>query len=518
MKRRTFIQRSSLAGLPLLVNGIGLTAVTKSRLFSLINGDSDRVLVLIQLNGGNDELNTLIPLDQYDNLAVVRSNVLIPDSQILKISDTAGLHPSMTGMRQLYDAGKLHLTQSVGYPNQNRSHFRSSDIWSTGSAADEVLTTGWMGRYFNADHPNFPDGYPNGDCPDPFALTIGNTTSETCQGPAANFSLAVDDPFNLSPLSESVVGQLPNNCYGDEMRYLVETIKQTNAYSDVISQAANKGANLSTKYVDGNRLAQQLKTIALLVSGGLRTKVYVANLGGFDTHAAQVTTDDPSQGTHALLLELLSSAVEAFQDDLQLLGIDKRVIGMTFSEFGRRIRSNDSLGTDHGTAAPLIVFGSCVNPGILGTNPEVSRDVDVQEGVPMQYDFRSVYGSILTDWFDVDESAVRDLLYQDFQRLPILEPCESTTSQNNWVRDSLEAFVYPNPTSSQSTVQFVSQGGRVSLDLFDALGNQISNLYSGYRAFGEHQVQIELHGKPAGVYYLRLQEGARQRTLRLVKH
>src|SRR5690606_5570867 len=142
MKRRTFLQRSSLAGLPLLVNGIGLTAVTKSRLFSLINGDSDRVLVLIQLNGGNDELNTLIPLDQYDNLAVVRSNVLIPDSQILKISDTAGLHPSMTGMRQLYDAGKLHLTQSVGYPNQNRSHFRSSDIWSTGSAADEVLTTG----------------------------------------------------------------------------------------------------------------------------------------------------------------------------------------------------------------------------------------------------------------------------------------------------------------------------------------------------------------------------------------
>lgn len=517
MKRRTFLQTTSLASLPILVNGMGLTAVTRSRLFSLINGDSDRVLVLIQLNGGNDGLNMVIPIDQYDNLAEVRSNVLLRESSLHKLTDQVGLHPAMTGLRNLWEEGKLHITQSVGYPNQNRSHFRSTDIWSTASRADEVLTTGWVGRYFHSKFPDYPDNYPNQDCPDPFAITIGSTTSETCQGPVANFSLAVNDPFNLSPLDESVEGNLPNNCYGNEMRYLIDAIKKTNAYSDVISDAANNGTNLSAKYDDTNRLAQQLKTIALLISGGLKTKIYVANIGGFDTHAAQVTQDDPSQGTHALLLEFLSSAIEAFQEDLTLQGLDKRVVGMTFSEFGRRIRSNDSYGTDHGTAAPLIVFGSCVNPLILGDNPEISKDVDIQEGVPMQYDFRSVYGSILMDWFDVPDEDVRSLLYEDFQRLPILDPCESPTSQHDRDGSTLALQIFPNPVTDITTIRFESNGNRVHISIFDAIGNHIRTVMDRTLSVGLHEIPVEMASMPPGIYFIRLQESNLQKTVRVIK-
>jgi uncharacterized protein (DUF1501 family) len=517
MKRRTFLQTSSLASVPVFVNGMGLTAVSNSRLFSLINGDSDRVLVLIQLNGGNDGLNMLVPIDQYDQLAAVRANVLIPDRSLLKISDINGFHPAMTHMKELYEDGKINLIQSVGYPNQNRSHFRSTDIWMSASDADKYETTGWLGRYFNEDHPTFPDNYPNTEFSDPFALTIGRSVSETCQGPVANFSLAVNDPFNLSPIDESVVGNLPNNCYGNEMRYVIDIIKKTNAYGNVITDAANHGTNLSAKYADNNPLAQQLKTIALLISGGLKTKIYVANIGGFDTHASQVTEDDPAQGTHALLLELLSEAICAFQDDLQLQGLDKRVMGMTFSEFGRRIRSNDSFGTDHGTAAPLIVFGSCVNPGVLGDNPEISTEVEVQEGVPMQYDFRSVYGTMLMDWFDVSESSIRNLLYEDFQHLPILDPCESPTSQTDFEDASMEAVLFPNPATDRITVQFVSVGRRVQLDVFDARGHHLQTIVDKNMAGGEHQVPVELSGYTTGVYFVRIQEDNRQKTLRVIK-
>ena len=188
---------------------------------------------------------------------------------------------------------------------------------------------------------------------------------------------------------------------------------QTNAYNDVIQTANDNGANLSTKYEDDDSLASKLKIVAKLIAGGLKTKVYVVNLGGFDTHALQVDGSDQTTGDHAELLSSLSKSICAFQDDLEQLGLDERVVGMAYSEFGRRIRSNDSLGIDHGTAGPMMLFGSCVNPAVLGDNPEISPDVDNQEGVPMQFDFRSVYGSVLMDWFEVEEQVVKDLLYDD---------------------------------------------------------------------------------------------------------
>ena len=370
MKRRKFIQAGSFLSLPIMVGGFKVSALAENSLMNFMNGDSDRVLVLIQLNGGNDGLNCVLPKDQYAGLSQVRSNILIPESNILSITDTVGFHPEMGAMKTMFEEGKLNVIQSVGYPDQNRSHFRSTDIWTSGSASNEVVSSGWIGRYFDSLYPGYPDGFPNQDCPDPFALTLGSTVSETCQGLSSNFSLALANTDNLDELTTGGEGPLPAGCYGDELGFVRESIAQTNAYSDTILNSLDLGNTLSPKYSDDSTLANRLQIVARMISGGLQTRIYVLSIGGFDTHANQTVDGEPTTGEHAELLRELSDAICAFQDDLKLLGIEERVVGMTFSEFGRRIRSNDSLGTDHGTAAPLFVFGSCINSTVLGDNPK----------------------------------------------------------------------------------------------------------------------------------------------------
>lgn len=520
MKRRSFIRTTGTAvTLPMLLNGMKVSALPRTSIFNFINDETDRVLVLIQLSGGNDGLNMVIQLDQYDNLANVRGNILVPQSSVLGLTDAVGLHPSMTGIRSMYDNDRLTIVQSAGYPDQNRSHFRSTDIWTSGSPANQNWTTGWLGRYLDGLYPGFPSDYPNDTYPDPFAITMGSLVSETCQGVAANFSLTLNDPFTLGQLVEGEPGSVPNTPYGDELTFLRTTIAQTNAYSEVVTTAANNGSNMVT-YPDGNRLAQQLKNVALLVAGGLQTKVYVVNLGGFDTHANQVQEGDLTTGEHADLLATLSEAMAVFQEDLSLLGIEERVISMTFSEFGRRIRSNDSLGTDHGTAAPLMVFGSCVNSQILGETPEISTSVDNDEGVAMQHDFRDVYGSILMDWFEVNETDVRSILYENFQYLPILRVCAAPTSTHpeaDLNKETIETNAFPNPFKNWTTISFRSGNEWGRLSVFDAAGNEVRVLSNQRFSAGEHQIRFEAHDLPAGSYYYRLQLDGRQKTKKLIK-
>ena len=455
MKRRTFLKNSSALTIPGMVGGLPVAALRNSRLSTLINGDSDRILVLVQLIGGNDGLSTLIPIDQMDNLAQVRSNMLIPESQLLNISDDLGFHPVMTGFKDLYQDSKMSIIQSVAYPDQDRSHFRSSDIWNSGSAADEFITNGWLGRYFENRFANYPTDYPNADCPHPFALTIGNSVSETCQGIGGNLSLAINDPTNLNQLSSPVNNALADGCASENLDFLVTAIQQTNLYSEVITDIYEDGNNLSSLYGDDNELAQSLKTVARLIAGGLQTKVFVVSLGGFDTHANQIQGDSPIVGEHADLLQTLSSAIHAFQDDLSLLGLEDRVLGMTYSEFGRRIRSNDSLGTDHGTAAPLFIFGKCVRAGVNGNNPVIPPDAEIKEGVPMQYDFRSIYGSVLMDWFGVEESEVNGIFANhDFQYISIADSCNSVATKDQNENQAFELNVWPNPFSKTFNVSF----------------------------------------------------------------
>ena len=514
MKRRQFIKRSTVASVPLVLGGTQVAALNNP-IFNLLRNGDDKVLVIIQLNGGNDGLAMLTPKDQYGNLMNVRSNVMVPENSLLDLTDDLGFHPVMGGLKEVYDDGKLNVIQSAGYPNQNRSHFRSTDIWTSASPADEFWTTGWLGRYFDTLHPGYPNNYPNADYPDPLAITIGSSVTTTCEGIGGNFSMALVDPENLSALAVPVSGDLPDTCYGDQIQFLADSIVQTNAYNDTIQAANDSGNNLSSKYNDGSRLAQKLKIVAKLISGGLQTKVYVVSIGGFDTHADQVVDGNPVQGEHAKLLLELSDAICAFQDDLKQLGLEERVVGMTFSEFGRRIRSNNSLGTDHGTAAPMMVFGSCVNPIVIGDNPEISTNVSIQEGVPMQYDFRSVYGTILMDWFDVEEQTVRDLLYDDFTHLPILSACEATSTDD--LNAELDLNVYPNPFGSNSNIEFTTKGGWIKISVFDVIGNELKVLTERKFNEGKHSILIEGHGLPAGSYYIRMQTEDGQKTKRVVK-
>lgn len=508
----------AVISLPIVLNGFRLSAMPRQSIFNSINEDSDRVLVLIQLNGGNDGLNTVLPLDQYSRLAAVRSNILLPENSLLGLSDTVALHPAMGGLRALYDDARLSIVQSVGYPDQNRSHFRSMDIWSTGSPSAEVWTTGWLGRFFQSGHPAYPEGYPNSDMPDPFAITMGSIVSETCQGASSSFSLTLNDPFSLAPLTQSEPDEVPDTPYGQELTFLRTTIAQTNAYGTNITAAAESGSNTAA-YPEGNRLADQLKNVALLISGGLRTKVYVANIGGFDTHANQVEEGDVLSGRHAALLSELTEAIAAFQSDLQQQGLDRRVITMTFSEFGRRIGSNGSFGTDHGSAAPLLVVGSCVKPGIIGDNPEIPDEVQVQDGLPMQYDFRDVYGSVLMDWFEVPESEVRSLLHSDFQHIPILDPCLSPTQAAAPLQDDgeIELECFPNPFWEGANLRFRSEGEWVKLSVFNGLGSEIKVLANGYLPAGQQEFRFDGSGWPAGNYFFRLQMGNRQRVRAAVK-
>jgi uncharacterized protein (DUF1501 family) len=516
MKRRSFLAAGATITLPVFLNGMRIGAHAKPSLFSGMAPGNDKVMVLIQLAGGNDGLGMVLPLDQYSNLSKVRSNILIPETKALKLTDNLGIHPAMTGMQKLFTDGKLTVVHSAGYPNQNRSHFRSTDIWSSGSGANEYLNTGWMGRYFQTNYPEYPDTYPNKTYPDPFAITIGSTESETCQGTIVNFSLTLTDPFSLSLLNQGGSTADMNTLYGKELDYLRTSISQSNSYSKVITAAANKAKNLAT--YPQTTIAGQLKNVALMIAGGLKTNVYVVRIGGFDTHANQVDPTDTTVGQQATILKQISEAVAAFQEDLRLQKMEERVIGMTFSEFGRQIASNNSRGTDHGTAAPLFLFGSCVNQQIVGKNPTIADKLQSQEGVAMQTDFRDIYGSILVDWFGVSTDKVKTLLYNNFTKLPILKNCALATDVDETIIEATGLNIYPNPFRDTATLQFrTAEAAYIRVSLFDTLGSELQVITSQNMPAGDHQFQLDGSNLDAGYYFCRIQSGSGVHTLRIVK-
>ncbi|NBP06276.1 MAG: hypothetical protein EBV15_08685, partial [Bacteroidetes bacterium] len=217
-------------------------------------GSNGNVLVLIQLNGGNDGLNTVIPLDQYTNLTKARSNVIIQDTKVLKLNGVngTGLHPAMTGLQSLYNNGLVNIIQDVGYPNPNFSHFRSTDIWMSGSDTTENWTSGWMGRYLDAEFPGFPDGFPNTGAPDPPAIQIGGMVSLATMGASVNMAMAITDPSNFYSLVNGTTDPVPNTPAGRELEFLRIMANQTNQYGTSIKNAASKATTLSTKYPTGN--------------------------------------------------------------------------------------------------------------------------------------------------------------------------------------------------------------------------------------------------------------------------
>lgn len=521
MKRRDFLTQAMPAGvlIPSLIGGFSLKAFGASSLLSAItaaNQETDHVLVIIQLNGGNDGLNMVIPLDQYDNLTNARPNIILPKNKIIKLSGyNTGLHPSMYGLADLYDAGKVQVIQSVGYPQPNFSHFRATDIWLSASDSDQVVNSGWAGRYLADAYTNFPIGYPNTVMPDPLAIQIGSFISPAFQGPSVNMGMAITDPVNFYNLINGIQSPAPNSNAGKELTYLRQVAQQTQQYSSVIKTAAGKVTKQGV-YPTNNSLADQLKVVARLVAGGLKTRLYMVNIGSFDTHASQVNTGSTETGAHAILLQKVSDAIKAFMDDLKTLGASKRVAGMTFSEFGRRIKSNASNGTDHGAAAPLIVFGDGIQSGVLGKNPTISAITSVNDNIPMQYDFRSVYASLLETWFCVDKSTLSNVMLKDFQSLPIIKASSSCMAtslvQANHLSGESLISNYPNPFTNTTTIKYASKGGHVLIQIFNTMGRLMATVVDAVKEEGNYSINFENQNYGPGVYYARLQNNELQQV------
>lgn len=502
---------------------------------------NDRVLVMVQLHGGNDGLNTVIPINQYGMYYNMRPNIAIPQNgarKYITLDDTledtrkVGLHTDMTGAKALYDQGKMAVVQNVAYENLNGSHFRSRDVWFMGGDYDEYLSSGWMGRYLEYYYPNYPDAYPNAEMPDPLALEIGSGLSLAFhRGNGIPAALGIQDPVAFYNLINSVgtepLLQFPDNYAGDELRYIMDMERQGNVYAERLRDVYLAGNNAASVVYPQiyphlapqgslqNPLAQQLKIVARLLSGGCKTKIFLCRIGGFDTHANQVIENNTSMGAHAALLYHVSSAVQAFHNDLQAQGLGDKVVTASISEFGRRIPSNGSYGTDHGNAAPLFVFGNCVNAGVYGTNPSFT---DLQEGnLPMQIDYRQVMTALVMDWLGADVGAMQHVAFTEWvdSRLDIIR-CKwldvPTYSKESGISIS------PNPTANHAVLSYhIEESDTYLLRIESETGVSVVKRSLGYMTPGKKTVEIDTAGWSAGVYIVTVIGRYRKYSVRLVK-
>lgn len=515
MKRRSFLRHTchSLA-IPGLMSSFGFSSPKNLSSFLRTAMQTDKVLVLIYLQGGNDGLNTVVPLDQLSALDKVRKNVMLPEGRLLRLDGTnVALHSALQGFKSLYTEGRLEIIQSVGYPDQNYSHFRSTDIWMSGSGSDTTINSGWTGRYLSNDYPGFPAGYPNETNPDPLAIELGYGSSLLFQGPASNMSMVLNDPTAFYQLVENVETPAPDTNAGDKLRHVRLTALQSQQYGKVVQKAANLVTH-QEPYPDTD-LAQQLKVVSRLIAGGLKTSLYLVRIGGFDTHDAQVDASDHTKGEHASLLLQVNDAVMAFMKDLEYHGADDRVIGMTFSEFGRRIASNASLGTDHGSASPLFVFGNKVKGGVLGNNPVILGNTTAQHNLDMQYDFRQVYTSILEQWFGVDESHRTDILMNNFDTIPVIREANTVGISEKVITQSLR--VYPNPVVNTSVIQFLSTGQPVYIEAIDMQGRRVTPIFNGTLPAGVQSIPLNLHQLEKGRYFVVLRSNSDVQTASVLK-
>jgi uncharacterized protein (DUF1501 family) len=520
MKRRAFLSRLAPAlGAPFMLAGIPMRAHARSPRLDALTAAlaaTDRVLVLVQLSGGNDGLNMVVPVDQFGAYQAARANIALPERSLLPLRTGLGLHPIMTDLHALHGEGRLVTIQNVSYPNPNQSHFRATDIWMSGSDYNEYLASGWIGRALDVSFPGYPDGYPNAAMPDPPAIQIGAVLSLLMQGPAELMGIAIQDPQSFYDLVNGKFGggddTPPNTPAGRELTYIRQVQAESQAYSTVIKQAADAARNLATYPTpdtnDRAPLSEQLKIVARLVAGGLKTRVYIVTLGGFDTHDNQVDASDATIGSHATLLRRLSQAIGAFQNDLALLGIADRVVGMTFSEFGRRVTSNTGRGTDHGTAAPMFVFGSMVQPGVLGANPDLAN-LD-KNNLRMEFDYRQIYASLLRQWFGLGAGDSTAVLGGSFTELPIIRSGATGVDATVALDFSL-AQNHPNPFTDATAITWTqSHDAEVHLAVYDARGREVATLVHTRHAAGEHTLRFAADGLPAGTYALRLRAGRTQ--------
>ncbi|MBU6400483.1 MAG: DUF1501 domain-containing protein [Verrucomicrobia bacterium] len=390
-----------------------LGAEAADRATQLVTGKDSPILVVLQMAGGNDGLNTVIPYTN-DHYFRARPRLGVKADTVLKLDDQVGLHPGLQRFQALYDAGHLAVLQGVGYPNPNRSHFRSTEIWQTASDANRVEKYGWIGRYFDnccrgadptvgvAIGAQMPQAFaaqtPTGIAlQNPRAYRLGSGDPESGKRNPLDQSLRDmnQPPPDLAPSPEddsgATIGAVTGKprLAGSVLDYVERVALDAEVSSDEIGRITQQVRNLAS--YPASPLANGLKQIARLIGGGLPTRIYYVSQGGYDTHTNQV-------GTQARLLQDLGDSVKAFVDDLQAQGNFQRVLLLTFSEFGRRVTENANGGTDHGAAAPMFVVGPRIKAGLLGRYPSLAPEDLFNGDLKYTTDFRRVYAAVLDRW------------------------------------------------------------------------------------------------------------------------
>ncbi len=515
--RRDFLAGLGLAaGTSVMVGGTPVQALGRSSLLEqLLRSSSDRVLVLVQLLGGNDGLNTIIPTedDRYFN---ARPSLAIPKHVALPLTAQQGMHPAMAPLRDLYDVGQMAIVQAVGYADASLSHFRSTDVWLSASDSNTFLNTGWTGRQLEFAYPAFdsqPTNYP-------LAVQIGGLGSQLFAGSHRDMGIAVTNPALFRRLAregkyydEQAVPPTP---YGDEMTYVRRVANDTFRYAVAIQDASSKGRNAAS-YPGQSYLAESLAIVARLIKGQLGSHIYHVGIGGFDTHGSQGAV----YGAHAALLKRLSDAVVAFLEDIKAGGRGKDVLVMTFSEFGRRVEQNGSEGTDHGTAAPLFLFGAGTNGGLYGGAPSLT-DLDRNGNLKYQTDFKAVYSTVLQHWFGFSGGASSAVLGHFYEPLALVRDPSGVlvTSRERHVLPKAFALHqnYPNPFNPSTTIPYtLREDGPVRLDVFDAAGRHVDTLADAVQPAGSYAVAFDGARLASGIYLYRLRTTsgvvARQMTL-----
>ena len=537
MKRREFIQLSSLGSLStLLLNGNSVKAFSKTTYLnnipdSIIDG---RTLVMIQLNGGNDGLNTIIPLNQYDAYANLRPTIKIKNTGLnsaieldstLPLDQQILLHPSLTGFKELYDAGKLNIIHGVGYPSINKSHFAATSILlkgGDGTIANSNKTSGWMARYLNSN-------YDYTQYSDPLGIQLGS------QKPSVGFESQHEHRIDINLTSQDISGfydtvsnigtpkpsSVPDTEYGENISFINNIESSTNSYSKRISEVFDAGSNSNVVYPNYD-LANQLKTVAKMIKGGSKTKIFLVSIKGFDNHSGQVSSSQDSHlGIHADLLTTVGDSVKAFQDDLEALGIDEKVVTATFTEFGRKPIENGNLGTDHGNLGPMFVIGKHVNAGVSGTNLDLSNVSKHYDEVNLQHDYRQVFTTLIDDFLGASPSAIENTEFTDYsgdQKLNLI--VDNQKSENNLAVDTiLEETIsfYPNPVyEGHCTIKYKSRETlRGFVVMYDLKGQLVFQMVQDFD-YGMNVKTLNIEHLKEGVYILAIKD-TNNKTLKTVK-
>ena len=483
--RRSFLQTLGLggAGATLMMNGIPMAFGQPTLLTeALKNANTDRVLLIIRLQGGNDGLNTIVPIYDYDAYANARPTIKHELTDIHKLSNDFGVPKYLQNtIEPIWEGGCMKVVHGTGYDNQNLSHFTGTDNMSRGTD-DDLIQTGVYGRYFEDIYPDYLLNLPDA----PAAVQIGGVGDIMFTGTESNFAFTIANTRQLFRIIESDafynVADIPDCTRGSQLKYVRGILNTTLKYSAVIRDAANSQTN-TVEFPDSN-LGGALSIISNTIKAGMGTSVYMVSLNGFDTHANQ-----PDR--HQELLTNISESVAAFYNDLAPSGRDRDVLTMTFSEFGRRVRENGSNGTDHGTAAPMMLFGPALNGnGFIGEHPSMT---DLTRGGNLKHttDYIDVYGTVLQDWLCIDPSVINKSIPRPYTALDLGFNCSSTVANHDYL--VRENFTH-TPIYDQEIVSIRIDNNfeeNYEISLYNILGQNLGILFDDVLEPGQHEILIQ---------------------------